>query len=813
MPDRPLPPPSSPPLLADRLLRGILRLQWLIVLVVAGLTLLAARQVWRTEFTPSLAESFVDTPEEYESAMDLESWFAGNPDSLIYVAAVEGDALWTAPKLLSLREASDEIERLPLIRAVTTINDLPVLDLPRSGGVRHIAQRSALSAMLKDGKLPETLPRVEAVLPRRISEQRQWPAAKLAQLTRWLADRQEAAEPLLSRDRRSHLMLIEVDRPDRLPLATQHRLLADVRSILRRHSVGTEALHWSGLMALQTASMDQIYLTLRRLLPLGALMIMVMVFVLFRRLEPIAIIAVVATVAVLWGIGFGEWLYGSFSVLTVAVPLMVAVISTGDIIHLLSAYSVDLREEGSHDVALRKTFREMSSACALTSLTTFIGFASLSLVPSQTIRQFGISAAVGVASALILSVVLVPIMLCGLHRIGRTLQVVPQSSQRTLRIAVAAARIGMRWPRLVCGLFLVLLATGLFAGSRLRLDPDIHARFRSSHPIAQSTQFLIDEFGGVYAVELVLTGPPSELLSPESFRAMRELGASYQQDLTVSRVDSIADVVGQMLAQIDPASDDGIPESPEHARALVRLAAAIDESAVARLVTPDRSALRIVVQVPVTSYLELQRMSTEILSRAHRELPATIDVQQKGSAPLIGSAVAQIIQGHLYGFAVSFGMIVLVLSLGLGSIRLGLLAIPPNLIPLASLGGMLAWHTDVADSDILGVATLGLGLAVDDTIHFLSRYRREMRASGNREAAIVATMQHAGAAIVRTTLILMFGFLPLAISAYWSISMLGTYLVAILSVALVADLFLLPALIEWFAPEHEASDANALSDQ
>ncbi len=790
------------PQFADRLLSGVLRLQGFILLLVLGLTVLAVRQVWLTEFTPSIAESFVDTNEEYEAAVGLETWFEGNPDSLIYVGAEEGDELWTASKLLAIRQAADEITNIESIKSVTTIADLPVFQMQQSG-VRAIARRSALSAILKKGETPKELPTVEAVLPRRISNQSDWSDEKRQKLSRWLAGRKQFAERLVSRDGQSHLMLIEVDNPHLIALPAQAELIADIGMILERHQIGSRGLHWSGMLTLQAASMEQIYLTLTGLLPSGALTIAVMVLVLFRRLEPIVCIAVVASIAVLWGVGFGEWVYGSFSVLTMAVPLMVAVISTGDIIHLLSAYSADMNKGCSHEVALRKTFGEMASACALTSLTTFIGFASLGLVPSQTIRQFGISAAVGVASALILSVVLVPIILNALHRAGWTLRAVPYSSRKTVQFAEGMARIGMRAPKTVCLLFAGLLLAGLVSGSRIQLDPDVHHRFRSSHPIAQSTDYFIQQFGGVNSVELVLTGSSTELLSPETFRSMRELSRTYLRDLPVSRVDSIADVVGEMLSRIDYNSVDGIPESDQHAVALVNFAGEINSSVTASLVASDRSALRMVVQVPATSYLELRRLNTEILDRARRELPATIAVQEKGSAPLIGSAVEQIILGHMYGFAVSFVMILLIISIGLRSLRFGLIAIPPNLIPLATLGLLLSWHAQVADSDILGVATLGLGLAVDDTIHFLSRYRREFRASSDREAAIASTMHHAGAAIVRTTMILVVGFLPFAFSDYWSINMLGTYLVAILAVALLADLLLLPALVELFAPREE----------
>ncbi|MEM8732919.1 MAG: MMPL family transporter, partial [Planctomycetota bacterium] len=132
---------------------------------------------------------------------------------------------------------------------------------------------------------------------------------------------------------------------------------------------------------------------------------------------------------------------------------------------------------------------------------------------------------------------------------------------------------------------------------------------------------------------------------------------------------------------------------------------------------------------------------------------------------------------------------------GLRSFRLAWVSALPNLTPLMLLGGLVAYFHEVADSDLLAVGTLGLGLAVDDTIHFLSRFKIELRSGKSIAEALQGSMNHTGLAIIRTTLILSLGFFPFAFAEYWSINMLGTYLIAVLFAALLADLLLLPAII------------------
>lgn len=152
---------------------------------------------------------------------------------------------------------------------------------------------------------------------------------------------------------------------------------------------------------------------------------------------------------------------------------------------------------------------------------------------------------------------------------------------------------------------------------------------------------------------------------------------------------------------------------------------------------------------------------------------------------------------------------------GLGSLRVGLISMIPNLIPLLVLGGWLGWTWDQVDSDAFAIALLALGIGVDDTIHFLGRYRLEGARFGTAADAIRRTFAFAGRAIVMTTVILVAGFVPFAGNDYLTMRMFGTLLPQCLVVALLADVLLVPALIAvgWLRfPPPPARAAEAPSD-
>ena len=136
------------------------------------------------------------------------------------------------------------------------------------------------------------------------------------------------------------------------------------------------------------------------------------------------------------------------------------------------------------------------------------------------------------------------------------------------------------------------------------------------------------------------------------------------------------------------------------------------------------------------------------------------------------------------------------MAIGLRSVRIGLLSMIPNALPLLVLGGVLGLSYDEVDSDALFLAMLAIGVGVDDTIHFLMRYRIESERSTDPNHALERTFEFAGRAIVMTTITLALGFAPFALSDYFSIWILGVYLPLTLVVALLADLFLIPAMAQ-----------------
>jgi hypothetical protein len=162
---------------------------------------------------------------------------------------------------------------------------------------------------------------------------------------------------------------------------------------------------------------------------------------------------------------------------------------------------------------------------------------------------------------------------------------------------------------------------------------------------------------------------------------------------------------------------------------------------------------------------------------------------------LLGDWLDDVVRGQRNGLLVSLAVIALMMVVALRSWRVGLLSMIPNVLPLLAIGGWIGWTWDQVDSDTLIPAILAIGIGVDDTIHFLVRYRVEAARSEDVRAALDRTFRFAGRAIVMTTVILVVGFAPFALSDYFTTRLFGTLLPLSLAVALLADLLLVPALV------------------
>ncbi len=786
----------------DSFAERLLRRRFWVLACYALLTALAVVATCQSHLRVSLLQGLMPDEAEYRAYVERASQFGGGSDDLVYVATGEGDDLFSADTLNRIREAARAIERLPEVGRVFSIADAIRLAPDRTLSAREVAARTVLRRRLARGVVPD-------VAPGEIHPEKYWPKSAheqaridLAQLEREMRSDLVAGR-LISRGGDAQTMLVWLAESSNLLNMPQSGIRQKIEKVIHEHGLGRQGTYCVGTIIIQDWMYEEVIRAIAWILPIVALVVSLLVFAIYRRLSYVLLTLLIAGIAIAWTLGLTATIFGEVTLLVAATPGLILILSTADTIHLISAYAAELRQGLSRHDAVARAVQEVGGACLLTSLTTFIGFLSLAVVPAVAVRHLAIACAVGTASALLLALTLVPMALMILAP-PVAARKKPSRMNRPLDGLVGLCRRwSLRRPRTVVAVHFLILAASVAAAVTTRLDADLPARFVPGHPIRQSVDFFHDEVAGTTSIELVVCTVPKKTLDLATLKGLARLEQRLEQLPEVESVSSITTVFQIVDSMLGHHPVRMLPDSSEEATATVELLHKLEPETVDGLVSRDSGLLRVAVQVTSTRIMEVAGLADRIERIAGECVPEDALVTTAGFYVVVGKAAREILLSQIQGFALCFLSVMIVITLGVRSLRLGVIAMPPNILPLALLGGILAITSETIDTDILGVAIISLGLAVDDTIHFLHRYDIERRRSSGRRQALQRTFDYTGSAIIRTTVILGCGLVPFAFSSYLSIRFLGTYLVFVLGCAVLADLLLLPALVLLFDRDGE----------
>ena len=764
MPDVADPAPAAGPPTIERVFRFVLRHRVGVVVACAVLTAASLGIASRLVVASSLGDLFLDEVPEFASYLDWSRRF-GNDET--FAIAYEHPSPLDPDVVRRLRDVVDRIEAHPEVARVHSLLD--AVAIRGDGEAVRVDRYVDVARTTSPG---EALDRLRAD-PRYRGT--------------WI-----------STDGRASCVVVELVVDPRRPAETGPAMVDEILGLFEEAGFPRETLHRAGYLAVLAEVMRVTRESVTGTFPLCALALTVVVWLLFRRLAPALMAVGVAAISVCWTLGFNALLTREFSVFASMVPSIVLTVALSDIVHLWSAYLLELRRGLAKEEAILAVSREVGSACLLTSITTFTGFVSLSAVPTPAFRELGVVLGFGVGSALLLAVTLVPVALSWMKTPR------PESVERvhhTLdRLLGRIARVSGRHPRAVVIAFaigMVPIAIGL---GRFEMEADFGARFDPESSIRMDERFFEERFAGTATLELMVDAVgPGHLLDGDRVHRL----AAYEEAVeAIPDVDEVISPLGVVRSLHEAIAGPGepLPTTPgaiAQYLLLVETAGTEMTEWLERFLGFDRRTVRMVVRLGDDGFRAAGRIGERAEELASTLGPGT-RVQATGLAYLLGSSFDRILEGQRRGLLLSFVGIATLMALGLRSVRIGLWSMVPNLLPLLALVAFAGLRWGQVDTDILVVALMAIGIGVDDTIHFLVRYRIESRRGPDtdeaRARALETTFAFAGRGIVMTTLILCAGFLPFVRSDYFSAWILGAGLPGVLLVALLADLFLVPAM-------------------
>jgi len=542
----------------------------------------------------------------------------------------------------------------------------------------------------------------------------------------------------------------------------------------------------------------QLGLDVPRFFGAGLVVIGVFLIVLFRRIAPVFLCLGVVVPATLGTFGLSSAFGLPFSAPTQVIPSFLLAIGVSYSVHLVTIFMTDLGEGRAPVASLEHALRHSGLPILMTGLTTSAGLLSFLAAEMKPIQEMGLIASIGVATMLFYGLVFLPALLVLIPMKGRAAR--PGSPVDRILGGLAAASARHPWPIIVVTLLVTACAgfsmTGLYASS----NPT--SWFPDEHRYARAAERLNADFGGTYAFELVVdTGREDGLKEPqvlERIASIDELveahkAAGAQLTHTISLVD-IAKETHQALN----ANDAAYYTIPDDRRLLAQELLLFENSGsddLEEVVDPQFSRARYTIRsswqdgVYTSPFLD----AFAPVLRAQVGDVGTLTIT--GMSALIARSVDATYVSMMRSYGLALCLITPLMIVLIGSLRSGLVSMVPNLVPILMTLGLMPLVGIPIDMFTLLAGCISIGLAVDDSIHFISGFRRYLAQGLDPVAAVEATMQTTGRALLFTSIVLTSGFAVLTLSEMlnmWNIGVLTSFAI---SAAFLLDVTVTPALL------------------
>lgn len=564
-----------------------------------------------------------------------------------------------------------------------------------------------------------------------------------------------------------------------------------LRELAERETGGAE-VHITGSPVIKAATTAALLDTLSFTIPTIYGLLVVLLLLAFRSVRATAAALLSVTVALIWTIATAAWLQIPLNLVTVITPPLVITLGLAYSIHLLSEFfSEPARTPAERAERMRQVMRHMSSALFLAGATTIAGFLALALNALPAIRQFVWLSTLGVAYLIVLTLFFLPALL-SLLRCGRH-----ESRQLGQRLADAAAprlaAFDTRWRRHIIFVALVIVPLNLWLATGLPIGTDYVKAFVEGHPAREDYEAINDAFNGANLVAVYVDSHLNDALTePELIRAIDELQGWLRRQPEVGAAVSYVD----HLKLINQSMNDGGESAyavPESAAAVKQLLVFGGGDELKRMVDARFREAVISVRLNVNDSAEIARFVERTRQRL-RALPQPLDASLTGSSVLATRTVQEIGKGQWLSLAVAAFVIWALLAFMFTSMRAGLWALLPNLLPVAVYFGLLRLLDIPLNPTNSLIASIVLGIAVDDTVHFLTRFNAEARARGSERAAVREALAASLRPTSLNTIALCLGLLMFAGSDLRSQVQFGLLASFTLFVAWISEITLTPAL-------------------
>ena len=559
-------------------------------------------------------------------------------------------------------------------------------------------------------------------------------------------------------------------------------------------------IHYSGLPFIRTAISEKLEKELKDFVLLAFFVTIVILYLFFRSFKVIIFSTIVVTLSIIWTLGVMGILGYKITMVTSMLPPLIIVIGIPNTIYLLNHYFQEYLGHSNKIKALQRTISKTGNAIFLTNLTTATGFGTFVITNSKILKEFGVVASFGVFGLFLLTLMLVPIMYSFAKppapRHVKHLQ--NKSSERFINFVT---NVFTNRRKLLYFIILLITLLSVIGLTKIKVLGYMVDDIPHHDKVYVDLKFFEKYFKGVLPIEIMIdTQKKKGLLKPSVMRKIDKLQNKFAAYSELSRPVSYIELVKfskQAYYNLNPRKY-SLPKGMERNFIMSYVKKAKDKKGIMKsFVDSSFSKARISIQVADIGTIKMKKlvkkMNADIDSIFPKEKYKTI---LTGISIIYMKGMRYLVNNLIWSVILAIVLIAFFMALLFRSFKMVLVSLVPNLLPLLITAGVMGFAGVPLKPSTILVFSIAFGISVDDTIHFLSRYRLELKHyDWSISDSVSMAIKHVGISMFHTSIVLFFGFFIFVFSDFGGTVALGLLVSMTLIVAMVTNLLLLPSLL------------------
>lgn len=607
---------------------------------------------------------------------------------------------------------------------------------------------------------------------------------------------------LYNRANKSTILAVTLDK-NVVNSNNRFRLFDEIEAVVSNYEIiSSNQVHYSGLPYIRTKSSQKVKQELLMFTGLTMLIASLVLLFFFRSFKAVFYPLVVMLVSVLWTLGLIQCFDFEITILTGILPPLIIVLAVENNIFLLNKYHSEFKSHRMKIKALARMIHRVGGAMFLTNLTTAVGFAAFIITRNRLLVEFGIIAALSIMMVFVLSITLIPIFFSYVSEPSeRHLRHLERKGLRSIIARVLGTVLSRRTMVYISTLVVVII--GLYGMSRLETSGNVVDDIPKKDRMYQDMLFFEKQFNGILPFEIMIdTKKPKGVLKTATLKRISKLQDTLATYSEFSKSVSVADIVKiakQAYYNGDPEKY-SLLNSNEKVFVMNYLPKDMGQNKrtiINSFVDSSMQVTRISVQMANISSPEISALRSDLEPKINALFDSEkYDVSLTGTSVVFLEGTEFLVNNLLFSLLLAILIIGGIMWLLFSSFRMVLIALLPNLIPQILTVALMGFYGIPLKPSTILIFSIALGISVDNTIHFLSRYRMELRLNDwDIKVSVIAALKETANSMIYSSIVLFLGFSVFILSSFGGTESLGKLISFTLLAAMFSNLVLLPSLL------------------